>query len=170
MPDTGTQTATPPANSGGITIEQIKQMLTESVQPLTDKIAELETNLGVVAQTVAEQPTDKATGAKKDENKVAVKDEGKDAAASSGTPAEKPLTAADIARVVAAEVAKAIKPAEVTDAGGKTPAKPTAAAVKLPGTASDGGTTPANQPVDYSKLSAAKKVELGIAQAIKQTP
>ena len=42
-------------------------------------------------------------------------------------------------------------------------------AANVPPVQSEGGTPPARTPVDYSKLSAARKVEIGVAQIVGTT-
>jgi carboxylesterase type B len=192
MPEaSGTQTATPPANSGGLTLEQVNTAITTTLatalKPVTDTLTAIGQNQKVLADTLSALPP----------AKVEEKKDGSEGGASRKPAA---LTATDVAKVVedafkardtaaaqAADKSAKVKSAIATHLGGdesfatvlanipedqleatakSLASKVTAAKPDVGGVKRDGGTPAAATAVDYSKLNASQKVDLGVKQLL----
>lgn len=175
----GTQTATPPANSGGLTIEQVNAAIAGVVKPLADAVKSLGDNQKTIADTLAQLPP--AGVAKKDGEKPAA------------------ITADDVTRIVTdalkaqsqSQQAVAAREKFVSETLGKLPdaykrllgndpakwadeakviqstfesdLKASGAPAENKGGASrDGGSSVVNQPIDKSKLDPVSRIAEGI--------
>ena len=177
-------------------IEQIKGLIGESNKPLTDLLnaqksqqEELAKNVGILADTLKNAPPAKA------EDKPGKVDKPEPLTADGVSKIVAEAIAADRKQQAEQrEQADAIKSAkdkvireklgndadlgaflpdtadaaQLAAAADKLAVKVTPKA-KLPGTASDGGVPPARQPIDYGKLNASQKVDLGIQQLLSNT-
>ncbi|HEX8342215.1 MAG TPA: hypothetical protein VF624_15030 [Tepidisphaeraceae bacterium] len=178
-------TNTPPATGGTLTIETINAAITAALKPVTEALAAVKGDQKILADTFAALPPAKAEAETKDKKPEPVT---ADAVAkivadtlAAHRKADQEAAAKQAATKAARDKVIADKLGNDADLGAFLPATDDVAALtvaaetlaakatpkaKAPGTASDGGTPPARQPVDYSKLNASQKVQLGVDQML----
>ena len=133
-------------------LKALTDTLTAALKPVTDQLSALADNQRVLADTLKQLPPAPTDAAKSDAAKS-------DAAKSDSAKS-------DAGKPEAAKT-EAAKP-EVADASPSLEQvkQMIAEQLKLPGSAADGGTPPARQPVDYSKLPASQRVKIGVEQLV----
>lgn len=178
-------TVTPPATSGGLTLDQVNDAISKVLAPITKSLGDLAENQRVLASTMEKLPPAKQADTKEKPEPLTPESIAK--IVQDTLAADRKAQNDQVAKAAAIKTAKekviADKLGGDAELGGFLPdtddaAQLTAAAEKLavkvtpkakvPGVSADGGTASARQPVDTSKLNASQKVQLGIDQMIAQ--
>jgi hypothetical protein len=175
-------TATPPAASGGLSIDQVNAAVAAALKPITDTLKSLGDNQKILGDTLAALPPAKAEDKKQADRPAGLTLDAvqkllddRDKAASAKTQREQLVSQlvkdklggnAALAAALTGETPEQLAASADKLAASLKPATP----ANVGGAATGGGTPPAAQPIDTSKLSPTQLIAAGLRSRSSAAP